>query len=42
MTLLATGSGVVEEDAGEGDVGEVAPVGKPTAPDSYVLNLVGR
>jgi len=35
MTLHATGSGVVEEDAGEGDDGEVAPVGKSiTAPPS--------
>jgi hypothetical protein len=42
MTLPATGSGDVEDGAGEGDVGEVAPVGKPTAPTPSVFNPVGR
>ncbi len=42
MTLPTTSSGVVEEDAGEGDAGEVAPVGKQMAPHSSVFNPVGR
>ncbi len=42
MTLPTTGSGDVEDGAGVGDVVEVAPVGKPTAPPSSVFNHVGR